>query len=883
MQPVHTLSHVRKALGLVGGLSFLAMGVLSMAAHAGVAKLHVPSPDWRDQIIYFVMTDRFDDGDPSNNNQGAGEFNPLNNASYSGGDLKGLTRRIGYIQGLGATAVWLTPPVANQWWDSAGQYSGYHGYWAENFRKVDAHLGTLADYQALSRSLHGAGIYLVQDMVLNHVGNFFEYDGAWDPLAVDQYFKLRAAPPARTAPSQWPFSMNDARKLSDRKAAIYHWTPNVADYTDREQELNFQMSGLDDLNSENPVVRRALRDSYGYWIRAVGVDAFRLDTAFYVPQEAIADFMYAKDPAAPGVMRVARATGRNGFFVFGEGFGIDKPYEDQQARKIESYVRDAKGRPVLQGMLNFPLYGSVGDVFARGRPTAELGFRIRNVMQTHSRAHWMPSFVDNHDVDRFLAGGDTVALQQGLALIMTLPGVPVIYYGTEQGFTEQRAAMFKGGFGSGGVDHFDAHAPLYAFVQRVSQLRRAHRVFSRGVPVVLRDSAVGPGVLAYRMDDGKSQALVVFNTVQSENLLDNLATGMAPGTTLKGVFSLDGVPQQQMVGPDGSMSLRLPPRSVSVWLTQAMQITRRNAEPPLSPPQHMQAPELATDAENGRVSVSGRVPSDLGPLRVVVDGDLSAAQTVVPQPDGGWRLDLNTEDMLDPTQAHRVVVWSERAGVASPAQTFQVTRPWKLVADVLDPEGDDHGPQGRYHYPVDASWRDQHWLDLRRVKVSTSGGALKLELTLPRISKAWNPPNGFDHLAVTAFVHIPGRASGASAMPLQNAQLPDGMLWHYRLRAHGWSNALFSDRGADADHEGTAVTPAADIRVDQVGNTLSFVLSAGALGRPATLSGAKVYVTTWDYDGGYRPLQPDATGGAFGGGKPGDPLVMDDTAVIVLP
>ena len=132
---------------------------------------------WRDQVIYFVLTDRFDDGDPSNNDQGAGEFNPASNAHYSGGDFKGLQRRLGYIQGLGATALWITPPVANQWWD--GQYSGYHGYWAEHFTEVDKHLGTLADYQALAGALHGRGMRLVQDIVVNHMGNYFEYGPGW--------------------------------------------------------------------------------------------------------------------------------------------------------------------------------------------------------------------------------------------------------------------------------------------------------------------------------------------------------------------------------------------------------------------------------------------------------------------------------------------------------------------------------------------------------------------------------------------------------------------------------------------------------------------------------------------------------------------------------
>jgi len=139
-------------------------------------ELHVPSPDWREQIIYFVMVDRFNDGDATNNNQGVGEYDPRRNSHYSGGDLLGLVNKISYINNLGATAVWITPPVANQWWSPTAQYSGYHGYWAENLMTVDKHYGSLSDMQNLSRRLHGQGMYLVQDIVVNHMGNFFAYD-----------------------------------------------------------------------------------------------------------------------------------------------------------------------------------------------------------------------------------------------------------------------------------------------------------------------------------------------------------------------------------------------------------------------------------------------------------------------------------------------------------------------------------------------------------------------------------------------------------------------------------------------------------------------------------------------------------------------------------
>jgi len=152
------------------------------------------------------------------------------------------------------------------------------------------------------------------------------------------------------------------------------------------------------------------------------------------------------------------------------------------------------------------------------------------------------------------------------------------------------------------------------------------------------------------------------------------------------------------------------------------------------------------------------------------------------------------------------------------------------------------------------------------------------------IEAQWNPANGFDHAAFTLFIEVPGRAGGVRFMPQQNAELPDGMQWHYRLRAHGWSNALFSSAGADADSEGTPVSPASTIETDLQAATITFTLPAAALGNLDTLSGVRVYLNAWDYDGGYRRLAPEAGRMHFGGGDGAtDPLIMDDTAVIAVP
>lgn len=840
-------------------------------------KLHVASPDWQDQIVYFVMTDRFNDGDSTNNDQGAGEYDPKDGAKYSGGDLKGVEQKIDYIKGLGATTVWVTPPVANQWWDPQTNYGGYHGYWASNFMEVDKHMGSLDDYKHLSSSLHKAGMYLMQDVVVNHMGNFFSYQGGWDASDPTKFLVMNTASKPGAAPTQAPFNMNDPRVAANLAAGIYHWTPAISDYSNAVQEKTYQLSDLDDLNTSNPTVRDALRKSYDYWIQNVGVDAFRIDTAFYVEQDFFKDFLYSTDKTNPGVLAAAKATGRQNFFAFGEGFATDKAYDNTYEKKIDSYMTDTSdGSDILPGMINFPLYGSAGDVFARGQATAQLGYRIRQMMALHKRPHLMPSFLDNHDVNRFLSGGSQDGMKQNLLLMMTLPGIPVIYYGTEQAFTEQREAMFKGGYKSGDKDHFDTSAPMYQYIAQVSNLRKSNKVFSRGTPTVLKENAASAGAFAYKMDYQGTTAVVVYNTSDSDTLVDNVATGLAANAELTPAFAMNGTAPKVVVDQDGKFSLRLPARAAYVWLLSS------NPGTPAAITGTLSMTALTDTTETGDFTVSG-ASSKLASFKLVVDGDLAHAQTVTPAGDGSWSASVDTSTMIDPAIRHSIVAWSEQSGAISQSGTFYVNRPFVQAAQITDPAGDDTGPSGTYSYPTDASWGTNHQGDIRKVTVSTAGGAMRIDIQTAAVTSVWNPSNGFDHVAFTIFIQLPNKSGGTSVMPLQNAVLPDGMSWNYRIRAHGWSNALFSSTGATASSEGTSASPAAGIQVDKTTNTVSFILTDASLGKPTSLSGAKIYVSTWDYDGGYRGLSPTAQQWAFSGGAATDPLVLDATQVITLP
>ncbi|RPH66576.1 MAG: alpha-amylase, partial [Myxococcaceae bacterium] len=423
--------------------------------------LHVASPTWEEQVVYFVMIDRFANGNPSNDNQNRSEFDPTDGDKYSGGDLQGIIDKLDYIQGLGATAVWITPPVANMWWDPLQQSGGYHGYWARHLKKVDEHVGTLETYKALSDALHRRGMYLIQDVVPNHMGNFFTYS-SYDPADPSQNVVMNTQAVPTPKPEQAPFDQNDPRDPVQRDGGVYHWTPVITDYFDANQELNYQVSDLDDLDSENARVRTALRDSYGYWIKEVGVDAFRVDTAKYVPHDYWHDFFWSTDTDAPGMMAVARATGRERFFAFGEVFENSDPLSDTADEKVSSYL-GTTATPELPALLAYPLYSEINRVFTGGQPTSYLTYRLGRFMDPalYPNPYASPTFLDNHDNQRFLALGSRRAMIQALAFLFTIPGIPVIYYGTEQDFIETRAAMFAGGWMANGDSYLPGDRYLY--------------------------------------------------------------------------------------------------------------------------------------------------------------------------------------------------------------------------------------------------------------------------------------------------------------------------------------------------------------------------------------------------------------------------------------
>jgi len=832
--------------------------------------LHVASPDWREQIIYFVMPDRFYDGDPSNNDQGANEYDPTDPLKYSGGDLQGVIDQLDYIKGLGATTVWTTPVVANIWWDSKLKMCGYHGYWARHFKQVDEHMGTLDTYKAFSNALHQNGMYLIQDVVANHTGNFCGYEGEYNPADPSQNFKCWSETKPTVAPTQAPFDRNGPIE------GIYHWHC-PSDAALKEEMCEF--ADLDDLNTENLLVRQALCDSYGWWIKTVGIDGFRLDTAKYVSHDFWHDFFYAKDAKAPGIHSVAAATGRCDFLSFGEVYEGSEPFSDVGEQKVFSYL-GTDDKPEIKSMLQFPLAYTIKRVFAEGKPTAYLGYRLNKHLELSGNPSITPVFIDNHDQARFASKGSGAALKQALTLIMTIPGIPVIWQGTEQALTETRASLFAKGFGSGGVNHFDTQSEMYLFIKKLADRRKNHRVFTRGSLTVLADKSItrGVGVFAYQREYQGTTAIVVFNTSEQATLLDT-ETGLPGGSKLKLLMG-EGMNDDIVVDKDGRFSTKLPARAVMVLIHEAgdtAPIETSNVKIAFTT-----AVEGNTFTED--VVLKGSVTAGVIDLKLVVDGFLERAIDFKADAEGNWQVVLPVSEFGMVDETHTVSVYAPKEGVVSNRMTFSTHVILDNVIEISlnDLAGDDRGLKGHYHYPTDKSFTNQ--MDIRQVDVTTGSTTLDITFTMPVITDGWIPPNGFDHVSFNVYFDLPNQ-KGLSVLPKIKATAPNGFQWNYSNVVYSGGNSFHSTEHADAENLGNPVNGAPDIRVDQENRTIRFRYDAFYFGLE-NWEGVKVYATTWDIDGIeniYRPLKREAGQYHFGSGN-GDvePLIADDIDVITI-
>lgn len=515
-----------------------------------------PSPrDWRDQVMYFLLIDRFD-----NNAPGLAAFTPEHAGSgrdinrrnvFQGGNLKGITRRLDYIKGLGCTAVWISPILKNR----QDQPGSYHGYGIQDFLQVDPRFGTLADLRELTKQAHARSMYVILDVVINHSGDVWAYPGDFAYYYFEgQTFPFgawREADPAaglQNDDAVWPRELQTPDAFKRRG--------EIRDWMDAAQARDGDFLSLKELDVTKVHVLDTLIKVYKYWIAAADLDGFRIDTVKHLENSATAIFCNA-------IREYAQRIGKQNFFLFGEIVADDDTigqYLGRNARIDGSNERF----PALDAALDFPLYFSLEEVIKGFTNPAVLRARydaLRDRYADHGAAgRYFVTFVDNHDqmarpYRRFNHANPHPA-QAALAItyLLTSLGVPCVYYGTEQGFdgggaddSYVRECMFGGSWGSfdsSGRHFFNPQHALYHAIHAVAQVRAAHSALRYGRQYFREISSSGIGfgypidgncTLAYSRILDSEEILVALNLDAGARddyiTLDRNLT--PPGTQLK--------------------------------------------------------------------------------------------------------------------------------------------------------------------------------------------------------------------------------------------------------------------------------------------------------------------------------------------------------------
>ena len=565
-------------------------------------------PALASQRIYFVMPDRYANGNASNDRGGlvgprdVTGFDPADTGYFHGGDYRGLTgdctgpRGLARIRDLGFTSIWVTPPYRQKY--VQGDSAAYHGYWALGLDQVDPHLGTEAEFAAFVECAHSLGLKVILDVVVNHTA---------DVIRLPSYAYGRPktpSVPAAEAGSKSPGWLNDPSNYHNRGDIDLNSC----------SEACFELGdfyGLDDLATEQADVREGLAQVFGGWIRRYRVDGFRIDTARHVERSFF-------DAWVPKILAAAREAGISDFQVFGEAF-------ISSAIELSEFVR-ARGLP---NVLDFPMQDALVRFAGGSAGAAGIAGRLADddyFVSPSGVTYVPPTFLGNHDIGRAAmqvrekGNGSGALLPRTLLaydLLYLLRGAPVVYYGDEFGIAgrggdkEARHDLFptqidewqtqeRVGAGPIGARSFfdEPPHPIAERLKVLGALRVAHPVLSTGATVV---RAATRNVLALsRIDrENRREYLALFNAG-----LTTARVSFRTSTSGAEWQRLLGAPPAFSSGANGSVTVSLPPSS-SAFLQASGQIpTRRSPKPVLTVGRDALSDLVRVSATAGAIPVS---------------------------------------------------------------------------------------------------------------------------------------------------------------------------------------------------------------------------------------------------------------------------------------
>lgn len=584
------------------------MTMLTLLAAAALQP--APPADYRarlpeDEVIYFLLPDRFDNGDPKNDLGGlkGGRlqtgFDPTSKAFYQGGDLKGLLRRLDYIQGMGVTAIWFAPVFKNKPVQGPkGQESaGYHGYWVTDFTQVDPHFGTNAEFKAFVDAAHARGMKVYMDIITNHTADVIKFaeceaQNSCPYRSIADYpYQRRGGPngPAinpgflgervRTAENfakltDPNYAYTIATPEAEKNVKVPAWLNDPLVYHNRgdtvyrgESNTMGDFVGLDDVMTEHPKVVAGLIEVYGNWIDQFGIDGFRIDTARHVNPEFWQAFV-------PAMQARAKARGIPNFHIFGEVFTDDLSPGFLAKHTVEDR---------LPTVLDFAFRRAALHVLANGQPTEIWReFHNQDVLYAGGRAtaRQLPTFLGSHDQGRFAwyvregnKGASPEELLQrvmlGHVILFTWRGVPTVYYGDEQGFIgdgvdqDARETLFASKTASYldndllgtertvATANFEPGHPLYRLIAELARIRTGSEALRRGETRLLGAEDT-PGLLAYTRATANEEVIVATNTSANP-----ITRNIAISADITSLASLSGSCPAAPVAP-GTVRVTLP-------------------------------------------------------------------------------------------------------------------------------------------------------------------------------------------------------------------------------------------------------------------------------------------------------------------------------------
>ncbi|WP_440905731.1 alpha-amylase family glycosyl hydrolase [Catenovulum sp. SX2] len=497
--------------------------------------------DVRDDIFYFVLPDRFENGDPSND-QGSetdaisrGGFDPTHKGYFHGGDLQGLKNRLDYLQDMGITAIWLTPILRNR--AMQGPSAGYHGYWVVDFTQLDPHFGSNDDLKDLIDTAHSKGMKVFFDIITNHTADVIKYKECHHPDGshrdTQSYScKYKYMEQLAKGDKYTPFIVEGEEKLK-----VPAWLNDPKYYNNQgdsewhgESAINGDFVGLDDLNTRMPEVVDGFIDIYKNIITNFKPDGFRIDTVKHVDMSFWQKF-------SPAIMQHAKDQGIPNFHVFGEVYDGDPAF-------LSRFTTIGK----MPAILDFGLQGNADAVFAN----TDSPQKLHNLFDdddyyndADSSPDQLLTFIANHDMGRiglflnnnFPDSSEAEKTQRSIlthAFMYFSRGIPVVYYGDEQGFTgdgndqaarEDMMPSVTASYNDNNLlgtdkttadDNFDKTHPIYQKLAEFADIYKSHAALRKGIHLN-RHADEEPGIYAFSRIEETEQLeyLLVFNSASS--------------------------------------------------------------------------------------------------------------------------------------------------------------------------------------------------------------------------------------------------------------------------------------------------------------------------------------------------------------------------------